>query len=165
MKRLLLPLTILFALSVSVAHATTKTITLQDGSTINGDVMLMEHGTYTIKTKTMGEVKVSAANIATISDDTFGESKIIPAKKNKSNIASLPEFQAMQNKISSNPDIIADIQKLMEDPEIMQILSDPSFIAALQSGNVNALKSDARINHLANNPKMQALMNKVQNSN
>jgi hypothetical protein len=85
-----------------------------------------------------------------------------PAVVMPANIAATPEFQAVQTQIMNNPDILGDIQKLMEDPEVMTIISDPEFIAAIQSGDPAAIGSNPRLQRLAENPKIQALMQKIQ---
>ena len=77
-------------------------------------------------------------------------------------LAATAEFQAVHNKIMTDPQAMNDIQQMAQDPEIMALLSDPAFIAALQSGDMNNLGSDPRIKQLAGNPRVQALIEKLQ---
>jgi hypothetical protein len=159
MKKLLLPLSVLFTLNLASLPVHAAVITLKDGSVVHGEVVSLNNGTYVINTTNMGQVSTPAQNVASIAENqAAAPATEIPAN---TNIKSLPEFQTMQNKIVSNPEAMADIQKLMEDPEVMSIISDPAFIAAVQSGNVASLQSDPRLQKLANNPKIQALMQKV----
>ncbi|MBF0330925.1 MAG: hypothetical protein HQL17_03235 [Candidatus Omnitrophica bacterium] len=155
MKNLLLPLSLIFAFNIVALPAGAAVITFKDLSTINGEVVSMENGVYTINTPNVGQIKVPSQNISSISG------AVQSAKPADNNIKSLPEFQTIQNKIASNPQAMADIQKLLEDPEVMAIMSDPSFITAVQSGNINTLQTDPRLKRLSENPKIQALMHSI----
>jgi hypothetical protein len=83
------------------------------------------------------------------------------AASTPTDIKTTPEFKAVQSQVMGNPQILGDIGKLMDDPEIMAILSDPGFIAAVQSGNTVALGSDPRLKTLSENPKIQALIQRI----
>ena len=76
-------------------------------------------------------------------------------------IKATPEFKAVQSEVMNNPDILGDIQKLLDDPEVMAMMSDPNFLAAIQSGNTMALQSDPNLRRLSENPKIQALIQKI----
>jgi len=89
------------------------------------------------------------------------EKQVSPVPPMPSDITATPEFQAVQAQVAQNPEILGDIQKLMEDPEVMSIISDPEFIAAVQSGNTAALVSNPRLQRLTENPKIQALIEKI----
>ena len=76
-------------------------------------------------------------------------------------IKTTPEFKSVQTKVMANPEVLGDIQKLLDDPEVMALFSDPSFLAAVQSGNTAALSTDPRLQTLSENPKVQALIQKI----
>ncbi len=156
MKKTILSLALLTALAGPSFAENAKTITLQDGSTIKGNVVSMDNGFYTVETPSMGEVRIADSDIASIA---AGEGSDQPEMQ--SNIAATPEFQSVQEKVISNPDIMGDIQNLMQDPEIMAVISEPGFIAAVQSGNTTELQSDPRLQRLIENPKIQLLIEKI----
>jgi hypothetical protein len=78
-----------------------------------------------------------------------------------SNIMATPEFQAVQAQVTENPEIVGDIENLLDDPEIMSIISDPTFIAAVQSGDMASLESNPRLQRLLEHPAIQAIIEKV----
>jgi hypothetical protein len=96
-------------------------------------------------------------------DRVAGQEQQLPATVAAlpSNIKATPEFKAIQTQVMSNPDVLNDIQKLLSDPEVMSILSDPGFLAAVQSGNTASLGSDPRLQRLSENPKIQALIQRI----
>ncbi len=77
------------------------------------------------------------------------------------NITADPQFKAIQSQIVSDEDVMADIQALLQDPEVMALIADPALMAAAQSGDKTSLESNPRIQALTNNPKVQALIEKI----
>ena len=103
--------------------------------------------------------------INAVPDDTAAveqeQQPAAPVTAMPSNITATPEFKAVQTKVMNSPDVLSDIQKLMQDPEVMAIISDPEFIAAIQSGSPTAIGSNPRLKVLSENPKVQALIQKI----
>ena len=85
-----------------------------------------------------------------------------PGATGSARITATPEFQSMQNRILADPQVMGDIQQMVQDPEIMALLADPTLLAAIQSGNAASLQADPRIKKLSENPKVQALIGKLQ---
>jgi hypothetical protein len=142
-----------------------KTITLTDGTSLKGEVSAMTDGTYTITTPSMGAVKIAEKDIASIvTNSTLPAATLAPASAAVTpvNIAQSPEFQAVQTQIMNDPQLMGDIQKLVQDPDVMAVLSDPSFIALVQSGKQEEIAADPRIQKFSQNPNVQALIQKVQ---
>lgn len=139
--------------------AQAKTITLKDGSTINGQVMSMSSGVYTIKSS-FGEIQVPEANVVSIADQATAPAA--PAQAPSSG-SSMPanyngQVQAMQAQLMNNPEALNQIQAMAQDPEIMAALSDPAFLQAVQSQNFSAVQSSPQFQKILNNPKMRAIM-------
>lgn len=160
-------LIILFFTFTLHAHAAdTKVITLQDGSTLKGEVTGMDQGFYTVHNPAMGDMRVPDRSIVSITSTTAAAPTQQPAATSgaagSTGITATPEFQSIQNKMMADPQVMGDIQQMVQDPEIMALLSDPTFITAIQSGNAASLQSDPRIRKLSENPKVQALIEKLQ---
>ncbi len=166
MKKLAFLIIFLCTLTLNARAAETKVITLQDGSTIKGDVIGMDQGVYTIHNPAMGDMRVPDQNVVSIT----AASAAVPAAQPQaaagaaeaSAITATPEFQSMQSKMMADPQVMGDIQQMAQDPEIMALLSDPSFISALRSGSAANLQSDPRVKKLSENPRVQALIEKLQ---
>jgi hypothetical protein len=159
MKKILCLLTLLIALASASFAAESKIITLQDGSKVKGTIIGMDNGSYVVESPSIGEVRIPDSNITSI---TTSEQPEVPAQPQEpSNITATPEFKAVQTQVMSSPETLGDIQKLLDDPEIMAVLSDPGFAKAIQSGNMTSLGSDPRLKSLSENPKIQALIQKI----
>ena len=143
------------------AHA--KVITLKDGSTVKGEIVNIENGAYKIHTETLGDVSIPDTNIVSITTEQPSVQPAQTTQKDVQNgITATPEFKTIQGKVMGDPQMLGEIQQLMQDPEVMAILADPSFLATVQSGNIAALQSDPRLKSLSENPKIQALIQKIQ---
>jgi hypothetical protein len=136
-----------------------KVITLKDGSRMKGEVTGMTDGTYTVRTAFMGDVRLNDKNIASIVDDPTALPAAVPTPQG---IAATPEYRDLQSKIMSDQSAMADIQALLQDPEVAEIIKNPEFMAAVQSGDPNAIQSNPLFKRLAENPKMKLLGEKIQ---
>lgn len=156
---------LLILLPCSLAFAETQIITLKDGSQVKGELTGINDGTYTIKTPLMGDVQVSSSEVTSISAEgampaaqpaAFNQAPAMPAQDDMSQ-----KIQSMQNQLMANPAYLADIQEMMQDPEIAQIMADPEFVQAITTQNFNAVQSSPRTQELMNNPKMRAFIEKM----
>ncbi len=71
------------------------------------------------------------------------------------------QLEATQAQIMSNPELVAEIQALMHDPEVMQILSDPDLLKAATAKDISAVEKNPQTQALMQNPKIQALTEKI----
>src|SRR5665213_3328557 len=118
---------ILSANAIAFADQGEQVITLKDGSQIKGQLAGIDNGTYTVKTPIIGDVHVAASDVASITNGAAGG--ITPA-------AGLPEqaptsapnmdqqIADRQKQLMSNPQSMATLQEMMQDPAIMQALQD-----------------------------------------
>ena len=156
---MLKPLTfLLLLLAPSLVFADTKVITLKDGSQIKGELTGISGDIYTIKTPLMGDVKVDSTQVDSIS----AEGAVQPGMPSSADLSQ--KMQTMQTELMSNPDVMSDIQQMMQDPEIVQIMSDPAFVQAITSKDLNAIQSNPHTQELMNNPKMRDLIEKIRGS-
>lgn len=165
MKLLLSLLLIAFCVP-GTALAENQVITLKDGSQVKGELVGINNGVYTIKTPLMGEITVNSDQVAGINAQGFQ-----PAQAQSSGQPSAAadpvlgqKMQDMQNQLMSNPQMLAQIQQLAEDPEIVQIMSDPAFMQAVTAKDISAIQGNPRTQELMNNPKMQAFIEQLRGS-
>ena len=142
------------------AHAqSAKTITLKDGSVIKGAVTQLADGVYTLETDNLGKITVPESEIVSIT----AESAPAPANTENTASASLKgQVQEIQTNLLSDPEVMTEIQNIMQDPEIRGVLSDPAFMQAIMSYDPNQIKQNEKTQHLLQNPKFQSLMEKIQ---
>ena len=74
------------------------------------------------------------------------------------------KIQTMQTQLMANPEFMADLQQMAQDPEITQLLSDPALVQAVTSKDVNGLQNNPKGQQLMNNAKMKAIIEKLRGS-
>jgi hypothetical protein len=165
MNKIILTLTLLLVSTCTVTFADQdeQTITLKDGSQIKGVLSGIQDGVYTVKTPIIGDVHVAASDVASITNGNV-PAAALPASGPSS--ATVPanmdqQIAANQKAIMSNPETMATLQGMMQDPDIMQALQDPAVIQAVTSHDYAAVQSNPKIQALMGNPKMQALLQKL----
>ena len=154
--------------TASPVFAATKNITLKDGSVIKGELVSYQNGVYTLQTENLGRLQLPEANVVSVSSQSASARPQQAVPQAQSNEA--PQFSykvaAMQNKIMADPGALEAVQAMAEDPEIAALVSDPDFVkqltSAVNSDNVDSVGNDPRIQKLMANPKMQALIQQLQ---
>jgi hypothetical protein len=147
--------------SIAFAEQSEQVITLKDGSQIKGTLSGIENGIYTVKTPIIGDVHVASKDVASItstgaaSTPLQNQAPTAPAANMDAQIA------AQQQKLMANPQAMADLQQIAQDPELMQALSDPALVQAVTSHDYQAVANNPKIQELMNNPRMQALLKKL----
>lgn len=135
-------------------------ITLKDGSEIRGHVVSLQNNTYTVQTS-FGPVQISDSQIQNISmADAASPSPGNPASSGSYVTNQFgPEASAIQQKMFSNPRIMTDIQKLLQDPEVVKLLNDPSFVNDVTSTDKTKMINNPKVQQLLQNQNIQNIMN------
>lgn len=156
----------LFLAILSPANAqNTKTITLKDGSQIQGRVIGMDDGKYVIETTALGQVTIGDDEVVSISAPgqvAPAPSSVNPAAVPPAQTFSKAQMDSVQSQIAANPQMMQEISALASDPEIMAIISDPAFMQVVQSRDPAAIQANPRTQALMENPKIKALVEKLQ---
>ncbi len=135
-----------------------KTIKLKDGSILKGQVIQLTNGTYTIKTSQFGEVKIPESNIFSIVSPQAA-SQQTDLSSSKTQLKN--QVQQLQGSLLSDPALMKEIQGMVQNKEIMKILSDQNVVNDVMSYDQNRIENNDKIKSLMNNPDMQRLMNKI----
>ena len=142
-------------LPVAVHAGELQEIVLIDGSIIVGELVSLTNGIYTIKTATLGDLKVEDARVETIRNKS--------GRMERSEKASVQqEIIAIQQKMIADESIIQLILALQNDPDFQDILQDESIMKAISSGDFNALIANPKIVKLMNNSSVQEIKRKVE---
>jgi hypothetical protein len=156
-------LLILSAITISFADQSEQVITLKDGSQIKGVLSGIDNGVYTVRTPIIGDVHVAASDVASITNGgapaTVSSAALPAASAFNSSLDQ--QIAAQQKKLMSNPQTMAALQQMAQDPEIIQALSDPALVQAVTSHDYQAVQSNPKIQELMSSPKMQALLQKI----
>jgi hypothetical protein len=142
-------------LLVTVQAGELKEIVLTDGSTIVGEIVSMTNGNYTIKTATLGELKVEDSRVEIIRNSSG-------RLKGNESASVQQEILAVQQKMLADESIIQLIFALQNDPDFQDVLQDESIMMAISSGDFNALMTNPKIVKLMNNSSVQEIKRKFE---
>jgi len=168
---LILTALILSTSTATFADQSEQVITLKDGSQIKGELAGIDNGVYTVKTPIIGDVHVAASDVASITNSAAAPVAALPANTPSDAAAPAPssgtapsmdsQIAASQQALMSNPQSMATLQEMMQDPEIMQALQDPALVQAVTSHDYSAVQNNPQIQKLMSNPKMKALLQRL----
>ena len=141
-------ITLLFMLSAASAGAgTMRTVTLNDGSTITGEVVSLANGVYEVRSPTLGSVHIKDSDVRGIDDAPAAAAAPISSS----------EVEALQQRLLADDNAMDKIRHLKDDPLFRKVLNDPEVLRALKSGDVSSLLSNPSVNQLANHPVVKDL--------
>ena len=158
---------VLFFGSAAFAEVQTRVISLKDGSTVQGKLVGVNNGVYTVETATLGTLSLKEEDVQSVGVSTaapLAQNPGQPTGAMPSSVNTKVDFQAAQKDIMSNPALMADIQSIAADPEIVALVTDPAFMEAAQAKDINAISANPRTAKLMQNPKIKALIEKIQAS-
>lgn len=134
-----------------------KVIELKDGSVITGEPLSLSGGIYTIKSDSLGMIKLEESKVRAIRSQA-------PANSAAPGIAvsgSGAEARNLQEKMMSDKEVMSMIQSLQDDAEFKKLLEDPETMKAVQTGDVAALMANPQFMKLLNNPTVKDIQKKV----
>jgi hypothetical protein len=139
-------------LAVTSSAAQIKEIELTDGSIITGEVLSLSSGVYTIRTVSLGVLKIDDAKVRAIRPQGTPSSQ---------QSGQTGDVKSLQDKMMSDRDVMGMIQSLKDDPQFTKILEDPEIMNAVQSGDTAALMANPKFLQLLNNPTVRDIQQKV----
>jgi len=132
-----------------------REIELKDGSIITGEVVSLNNGIYTIKSGTLGTLKVEESKVRVIRPRSLSQGP--GAAQNNTN----SDMQTLQNRMMSDQEIMGLIQSLQNDPDFKKLLEDPEIMKAVSTCDVTALTANPKFMKLLGNPAVQEIQKKV----
>ncbi|HET6363881.1 MAG: hypothetical protein ACM30F_01730 [Nitrospirota bacterium] len=147
---------ILFTSAVTANAGEAREIELIDGSIITGEVLSLVGGICTIKSDSLGTIKLDDSKIRAIRAKSAG----LGAHKDAVSVSG-EEVRSLQEKMMNDKEIMILIQSLQNDPEFQRILEDPDVTKAVNSGDIAALMANARFMKLLNNSTLREIQGKV----
>lgn len=151
MRRLLFLLFISVSCTVAAAE---QLIELNDGTRLRGEVVSLSGGIYTIRSSSLGDVKVAQSRVVSISNGSATGGGVTPSANDA--------IQSIQSSIATNPGLVSKILRLQSDPEMQAVLSDPEVMRAVQSFDLEALSRNPKIQALMQNPTVREINSGLQ---
>jgi len=119
--------------------------------------MFFDGSQYTIKSPSLGTVKLNSGQIEAIRKPS-GTSTV-----NNGNLQqgiSQNDISRLQQQILADPQAMNLIQSLQTDPKFQAVLNDPQIMQAITAGDFNALLNNPKFKALMNNPVIQKIQPK-----
>jgi hypothetical protein len=134
-------------------------IELADGSTINGEVVSLVDGVYTIKSASTGEIKVPGDKVRSI-ETASAATTYAPSQSGDLMQA---QVGAMHDKLMANPENAALLNNVAKNPKLQDMANDPEIIEAAKKGDIQALMKNPKFMEIVNSPEMQDAVKKIKN--
>jgi hypothetical protein len=145
---------LLFLLSASGLMAgEIKEIELKDGSIITGEVQSLVNGVYTIRTESLGTVKIDDSRVLAIRPRGRG------ALSHASDASS--QARSLEERMQADDEVMTKIRSLKDDPSFQKVLEDAELMNAVNTGDVAALMANPKFLQLMQNPVVQDIQRKM----
>lgn len=147
------------------AWAEPSRILLNDGTEIVGELVSLHNGSYTIRSKALGTLKVSEGQVTRISSmgarsAPISPVPISPVESAKSSMDA-SALQSIQQRLMGDSSMVQQIMSLQSNPDMQAVLSDPEIMAAIQRLDFDALTNNPKIRKLMQNRDVQAISGSV----
>ena len=133
-----------------VNAAETREIELTDGSVITGEVVSLSEGIYTVRSATLGTLRIEASKIRVIR---------LPGSAGPGDARG--QVKSLEDRMLGDSGIMNTIRALQNDPDIQKVLQDPEIMKAVQAGDFDALMSNPEFMKLLNKQPVQDIKNKL----
>ena len=133
---------------------------LNDGSVMVGQMVSYKDGVYTIKSPALGLVQIQDTNIRSIRKASASSTAASETQPERQQIDA-NQIQNLQNRMTGDQDIMNIIFSLQNDPEFQAVLQDPKLMQAIQSGDLEAIRSNQKFMELMNHEKVHQVMDEM----
>jgi len=161
MKRLILSLFLVSIAAASASAGDIREVELTDGSVITGEVLSLTNGVYTVKSETLGTMKIGESKIRAIREKDHGAAGSAQSGPTGSPASSNVPVKSLQDKMMSDGEIMTMIKSLQSDRDFQKILEDPEVMKAVNSGDIAALMANPGFMKLLDNKTVLDIQNKV----
>ena len=156
-------LTICLLSLASAAPKNLKTITLEGGSILKGEVIQLKDGIYTLEILDLGRMNIPESNIQSITSSQAPSSQY--SQSDGSNSLQKAQIKSQVNQIQedilSDQGLMMDLQNILNDEEVQTMLSDPQLLNDVLSYDTEKIQQNDSVQDLIQNKKMQKLMEKI----
>ena len=130
-----------------------KEIELKDGNIITGEVQSLANGMYTIRTESLGSVKIEDSRVLAIRPRGQGT----PSRPSDAG----SQARSLEERMQADDEVMNKIRSLKDDPAFQKVLEDPELMNAVNTGDVAALMADPKFLQLLQNPAVKDIQKKM----
>ena len=142
---------VFLSLAAAVANAAeTREIELADGSVISGEVVSLSGGIYTVRSATLGTLRIEASKI-----------RVIRLQGTAAPGDARGQLKSLEDKMLGDSEIMDAVRALQSDPDLQKVLQDPEIMKAVQAGDIAALMRNPEFMKLLNKQPVQDINNKL----
>jgi hypothetical protein len=145
-----------------------RVLVLEDGSQIRGELISYEQGTYTVRTTSLGIVKLSDDQVQQVMSVKALALKAAPTPsalgatvEKIGNSVENASIEALKSAIMSSTSLMSSITSLQSDPQVQALLADPEILRAVQTLDFETLSRSPKVQALMQNPKVKALQAEI----
>ena len=144
------PIVLLFAaLSPGTAGAgPAQSIELVDGSVVHAEVLSLNDGIYTLRSESLGQMRIPATQIKSI---TASSTTTAPIS------SKAVQVDALRRSLEQDPDVMGKLKTLQNNPLLDNILNDPTTMRAIQAGDFDSLMNNSKIKALMEHPTIREI--------
>ncbi|MDP2905252.1 MAG: hypothetical protein Q8O22_02980 [Candidatus Omnitrophota bacterium] len=161
MKKAIIFCVLFLAPAVAAYCGQTSRIELTDGSVINGEVVSFLNGTYTINTANFGQITVGAAKVSKIESLSAVPAVAQTGLSAQTGMPTSAQINAYKEKIMGDPEGVAAMKGLANNPQIQELAKDPQIMDAAKTGDIQALMNNEKFQEIVNNPEIQKAVKKL----
>lgn len=143
-----------FALSPLAYCGEPSRVELTDGSVINGEVVSLANGVYTVNSSAFGEIKIDAAKVSKIES----VKPSLPSINGKIDPATIESYK---QSLLNNKENVAALSGLAANPSIQDLAKDPQVVAAAKAGDIQALLNNKKFTDVVSDPDVQETIKKL----
>lgn len=136
-------------------------IELTDGSVINGEIISLSEGIYTINTPSLGQIKLEGAKVSKIET---GNSSSLSAPNSpaalKDNL-NQSQITSYGKTLMEDPKNAAIVTELAADSQFQELAKDPQIAEAAKAGDIQAIMKNEKFKTILENPKLKETIKKL----
>jgi len=128
-------------------------IQLTDGSVINGEIISLSEGIYTINTPSLGQIKLEGTKVSKIET---GNSAISQAEN-----LTQSKVESYGKTLMEDPKNAAIVTELAADHQFQELAKDPQIKEAAKAGDIQAMMKSEKFKAILENPKLKETIKKL----
>ncbi|MDD5155994.1 MAG: hypothetical protein PHF11_05905 [Candidatus Omnitrophica bacterium] len=167
MKRLVICCALMVGINAIAYCAQKSRIELIDGTVIQGEIISLDKGVYTVNTGSLGAIKIDMSKIRRIETKDIASaaaktpSQAASVSAPEANEAIRTEMDRVKSKITSDPELMKSLAGLAQDQQFQDVLKDPEISNALKSHDIRTLMKNEKFTGILNNRKLQEIQSRI----